>query len=139
MIKAARRPGTDPSEGAVGQGGLEHLPAHFRAFCPVDSWKPAVNFYRLPQRLDVCVDLAGVEPGSITVRVEVSRLVIQGVRAAPQPRTDSNEVMCIVAMEIDHGPFCRTIPLAQRVDQAGVRIRYTKGLLWVRLPLSQVE
>lgn len=139
MITTGRPPEVGGQRRGLGELGHGASHSHFGEFCPVDSWAPAINLYRLRQRLDVCVDLAGVEPGSIAVRVEVGRLVIQGVRMAPQPPARSRGVMCIVLMEIDHGPFCRTIPLPQRVDATRVQIQYAKGLLWVRLPLNDIE
>ncbi len=139
MISTARRPEASEPTQRTGVGAGEHPVAHFREFCPVDSWAPAVNLYRLQQRLDVCVDLAGVEPRTISVRVEMSRLIVQGVRVAPEPPAGLKDIMCIDAMEIDHGPFCRTIPLSQGVDPSGVEVRYSKGLLWVHLPYSQTQ
>lgn len=112
---------------------------HFQEFCPVDSWSPAINLYRLQRRLDVCVGLAGVEPQSVRVQVEISRLVIQGVRKAPQPPARSHATMCILAMEIDHGPFCRTVPLPCRVNRTRAQMQYSRGLLWIRLPLRENE
>lgn len=137
MIKTARRPepGQPPLHGSDPLGPAQQ--AHFRSFYPVNTWEPPVNLYRLDHRLDVCVDLAGVEPGSVNVRVEMDRLFIEGDRCAPQPTTGNDEPMCIVSMEIDHGPFCRTITLSQKVDHTGVSIRYAKGLLWIHLPISQ--
>jgi len=105
----------------------------------VDSWSPAINLYRLCRRLEVCVDLAGVEPETVSVCAESGRLTIQGVRQAPQPPADLNEVMCIVSMEIDHGPFCRTVSLPQRVEHMGTQIQYTQGFLWIRMPVRETD
>ena len=138
MIQTARRPVLGRHEERTGDPMGDFPPAHYQGFCPEASWAPAINLYQLRQRLDVCVDLAGVEPGSIQVQVETGQLTIQGMRRAPQPTAGSKQVLCIVAMEIDHGPFCRTVPLAQQVDHTNVQIQYTKGLLWIRLALSQV-
>lgn len=136
MIGTARREEPSPprgrDEGMVGQPSG----SHFREFCPVDSWAPAVNLYHLRERVDVCVDLAGVKPRSITVQIEMNRLVIRGVREAPQPAAPSRDVMRIVTMEIDHGPFCRTISLPVQVGPEQVHIQYTQGLLWVRIPMK---
>lgn len=139
MIGSARRhePG-QPTGRDVGPPG-QPSGSHFREFCPVDSWSPAVNLYHLRERVDVCVDLAGVKPQSITVEIEMNRLVIRGVRAAPQPPARSGDVMRIVTMEIDHGPFCRTVSLPESLSsgrRVPVRVEYSQGLLWVRIPMT---
>ncbi|MEE9213134.1 MAG: Hsp20/alpha crystallin family protein [Phycisphaeraceae bacterium] len=110
---------------------------HFSVFSPTEGWSPPVNLYRLANRLEVCVDLAGVERKSIDVRVEPGRLTIRGLRAAPEPPRDADEVMRILTMEIDHGSFCRVLKLPERVDLARIESEYKNGLLWVRLPLRE--
>ncbi len=111
---------------------------HFQQFCPPDAWAPAINLYRFERRIEVCVDLAGVETGSIEVRVETGRLVIRGVRAAPEPVADEQETMHIVAMEIDHGSFRRIVNLPDNVEHIKTKTRYANGLLWIQLPLRDV-
>ncbi len=104
-------------------------------FCPVDSWRPAMNLYRLERRIDVCLDLAGVDRNAIDVRVEPGQLTIRGLRDAPEPERGPDEHMRIVAMEIDHGRFCRIIALPDRVDLTRVESEYNDGMLWIHLPL----
>ncbi len=139
MIKTARRNDPQQPTSSTGKPFDSPISDHFREFCPVDSWAPAVNLYRLRQRLDVCVDLAGIESESVSVRVEADRLVIRGTRQAPEPPSRSLREMCILSMEIDHGPFCRIVSLPHQVDHVRVQIKYTRGLLWIRLPLRTDE
>ena len=138
----------------VGFGGSSH-------YSITDSWSPAVNVYQLPDRVEVCVDLAGVDKAAVDVRVEPGRLSIRGHRPPPEPReiTDRVEVVHrkhsrsrrdrddvdadadelaptvrVLAMEIDNGPFGRVLPIPEDTDLARVESRYTDGLLWVILP-----
>lgn len=104
-------------------------------FTPVDSWSPSINVYRMERRIELCVDLAGVEPATIDLRVEPGKLVLRGVRHAPEPPRRQDERVRIVSMEIDHGPFCRTIGMPELVDLSRVESQYANGLLWIRLPL----
>lgn len=138
MIEAAQREETDFSR-SKGTPSDDDIPSHFREFCPVDSWAPAINLYELRNQLVICVDLAGVKPGSVEVQVEVGRLMLRGVRTAPQPPLRPRDVVYIVAMEIDHGPFCRTVSLPKQVDHLHIEVHYSQGLLWVRLPLRETE
>ncbi len=123
-----------------------------------DSWSPAVNVYQLLDRVEVCVDLAGIDKAAVDVRVEPGRLTIRGHRPPPEPReiTERVEVaptqadherpaqparrgrsentVRVLAMEIDNGPFGRILPIPEDTDLTHVESRYTDGLLWVILP-----
>ena len=137
MIETAQRPrpGSSPGRAApFGSGG----PSSFGDFCPVDSWAPPMNIYRLADRIDVCVELAGVDRDAIEVHVEPGRLTIRGQREAPQPTVRSKgQPMRIVVMEVRHGAFCRTVALPDHVDIPSAESHYEDGLLWVRIPLRQ--
>jgi HSP20 family protein len=108
---------------------------HTGEFSPNQSWSPSINVYRLTRRFEICVDLAGVDKNEIDIRVEPGRLVLRGFRQAPDPTCGVEENLRIVSMEIDHGPFCRTIALPDQVDLSRVQSRYENGLLWIDLPL----
>lgn len=106
----------------------------FSEFSSMDSWSPAINLYHLHRRLELSVDLAGLDTNSVQVRVEQDRVVLRGYRSAPDPR-QGDEPMRILTMEINHGPFCRVVELPEQVDLARVKTQYCNGLLWIRLPL----
>lgn len=107
---------------------------HFDRLQASGGWSPSINVYQLEHRLEVCVELAGVERSTIEVLAEPGRLTLRGVRSAPEPHR-GREAMRIVAMEIDHGPFCRVIALPGEADLDGMSSRYDAGMLWVTLPL----
>jgi len=133
MIKVATRKKPVMITTQIGMSVIWEGP--FQSFCPADSWAPSINVYQLRQRYEVCIDLAGVEPASINIHVEPGQLTISGLRAAPQPQATQNQAMRIVTMEIDHGPFCRSLSLPEQVQVVGMTTEYAKGLLWIRLPL----
>ena len=137
MIDAARR--SDPEDMST---QVEILVSrlwqqHFQEYCPADAWSPPVNLYRLDRRIEVCVDLAGMNPKTIDVQVEPGRLTIRGMRPAPQPTAIRGERLFIESMEINHGSFCRTVSLPGDVDIARVESQYKRGLLWIRLPIRE--
>src|ERR1051326_5169294 len=80
-----------------------------------ETWRPAINAYRCERGFRICVDLAGIQKGSIDLQVERPRLTIRGERALPEPGHPEHPVQ-ILAMEIDHGPFARVIDLPVAVD-----------------------
>jgi HSP20 family protein len=107
---------------------------HAGDFCPVDTWSPSINFYRFDRRIEVCVDLAGVNPSDIDVHIQPGALSIRGSRPAPEPKREDGEPMRIETMEIDHGRFCRVVQLPEHVDLTKVESQYRSGMLWIRLP-----
>ena len=107
----------------------------FGLFRATEAWSPAVNIYQLPGRLEVCVDLAGVDIQQVDVQVETGKLGIRGVRQAPEPVEHDEASMRIINMEIDYGPFRRVIRIPPGVDADRVTSEYRNGILWIRLPL----
>jgi HSP20 family protein len=102
-----------------------------------DTWTPAVNVYHVGNRLEVCVELAGVDRQAIEVAVEPGRLTVRGRRHAPQPEHAEHEPIRALAMEIDHGNFERIVSLPDEVEIKNVDAQQVNGLLWVRLPLRK--
>jgi HSP20 family protein len=109
---------------------------HFGEFSGRESWQPPVNVYQVDRCLEVCVELAGMQRQQIDVQVEPGRLVIRGIRQAPEP-TRRHKKLRILSMEVDHGPFCRVIRLPDQVDLARVQSNYDQGMLWIHLPLRE--
>ncbi len=110
---------------------------HFGDFAPADSWSPAVNLYRLANRIEVCVDVAGVDPASVRIVVEPGRMIIRGSRTSPEPLRQEHEPLRIIAMEIDHGSFSRVLSMPDEADLLRTQTRYADGLLWVHVPLRE--
>ena len=106
-------------------------------FSVSDKWTPAINAFRRSGRIEVCVELAGVEKASIDVQAEPGRLTIRGQRQAPQPPCELGEAIQILVMEIDHGPFERTLSLPREVLVDQISAEQDNGMLWLRLPLEE--
>ncbi len=102
-------------------------------YCPVESWRPPVNLYESRDSYFVCVDLAGMERDDIEVTLNGNVLVISGVREHPQP--PGGKDISIHLMEIDTGPFCRSVEIPTEVDLGSIQASYSKsGYLWIELP-----
>jgi len=97
-------------------------------------WQPALNVFRCGEQFLVCVELAGVERAAFEVSAESRRLVIRGTRALPEPSCEDPPAMHVLALEIDHGPFERTVELPADVDPERVTAEHRNGLLWIKLP-----
>jgi len=136
-MKTARRDEFNHLAGQINKIFDQMWQHHLGDFSPTEGWAPPINLYQLSRRIEVCVDLAGVEKSSMNVQVEPGRLTIRGLRIAPEPPHDASEPMRILTMEINHGPFCRVIKLPSQIDLKRIESEYKQGLLWIRLPLRE--
>ncbi len=112
------------------------LGQQYHRFCPSDAWAPSVNFYEAPDGYCVVVELAGVQAGTIDLRIEEKRMMVSGQREVPEAPHCTGSVR-VRMMEIDHGRFCRALDLPDDVDvDAAVNLsaNYTNGFLWIQLP-----
>jgi HSP20 family protein len=97
------------------------------------GWCPPINAYHSRTELIICVDLAGVDREGVELQVEPLRLLLRGHRHPPGPEGLAQ----IIALEIDHGPFEREIPLPAEVSPQEVRAEQRQGILWIHLPFAQ--
>ena len=113
------------------------LHVQFPSALRAEGWAPAINVFGCRQQIVVCVELAGVEKGSIKIEAQSRRLLIRGYRGAAEPQDCEGPLMQVLALEIDHGPFEREIELPASVEPEGVRADHRNGLLWIHLPLRE--
>ncbi len=96
-------------------------------------WTPAINFYEGEKYYCVVVELAGVDPEKIDLKVDNGVLTICGERATPGLPEDHRAVRLLM-MEIDHGNFSRAVKLPHDANEEAVTATYRGGYLWIRLP-----
>lgn len=106
--------------------GLYHAPGR--------AWQPPVNVYAHEDRLEVCVDLAGVKKSEIDVQVDPRRLVIRGERHSPDQHCEHPPCGRLLMMEIAEGPFERVLDFPVDVNPDKTSARQENGLLWITLP-----
>jgi HSP20 family protein len=84
-----------------------------------------------PPRVIVTAELAGVKAGEIALHTESRKLVLAGRRGPAEPVGEVYQ-----QVEIERGPFRRSIDLGAdvRADQAAAS--YQDGILRVELPLA---
>ena len=124
----------------AGDVAYELSSLNFSGYHPKAEWRPDINAYRYDDRIEVCVDLAGVEKADIQVEILPLALRIAGVRQAPLPQCDKDapKGTCrqVLAMEIENGRFDRELRISGVVDPEKVDARHEKGLLWIVLPFA---
>lgn len=100
------------------------------------SWRPAINAYSCLDRFVVFVEAAGVPRAHMRVSADRTSVTIHGERPLPEPDCDRAELIRLLALEVDHGGFERTLALPQAIDPTRVSTEYRDGMLRVDLPLA---
>ncbi len=103
--------------------------SYFR-FSRTVAWEPAVNILEDERNFYFCIELPGLAKEAIVVEVVEGKLRVRGERPLPRP-AGSDFSGCIMHMEIDSGPFERTIELPDRADSLLVEAQLESGFLWV--------
>jgi HSP20 family protein len=100
------------------------------------GFSPAVDvFYEGdPPRAVVHAELAGIDIDEIGLEIQGRELVIAGHR-----RPTDAEGRVYQQLEIDFGPFRRTIPLGAEVVADAAKATYRDGILRIELPLVRPE
>ena len=136
MPKSTRTIRLERLQGQLGDVAYELTNIQFSHFHATGRWRPAINAYRCEKCLRICVDLAGVDREEILLEIELGRLTISGRRALPEPDESRHPATQVLAMEIDHGEFERSINLPRNVDRKRVHAEQRNGMLWIHLPLQ---
>jgi HSP20 family protein len=93
------------------------------------AWEPATDVIETADEIVVTVDIAGMNGRDIGVVTDGKVLRISGTRR----NLAAQGVKQYHMLEIQCGPFDRTIELPGRVDPAKVSAHYSKGLLQIRI------
>ncbi len=97
------------------------------------GFSPAVDVFYAddPPRAVVHAELAGIDAGDLGLEIQGRALTLTGHR-----READAEARVYQQLEIEHGPFRRTIELGAEVVAEQARATYQDGILRVELPLA---
>jgi HSP20 family protein len=97
------------------------------------SWVPAADIYETDDDLVVNIDLPGVDPKLVEVRVENNVLTIRGERQF-DPKQNSESYHRV---ERSYGPFGRAFTLSTSVNPEKIRATYQSGILTIVLSKAE--
>ncbi len=121
--------------GALSDASYQLMRFRFSRHSP-HAWQPAINAYRCERCIRICVELAGVEKSEIDLQIEPRRVLLRGERENPEPPAKEGQNVQTIAMEIDYGPFIRSISLPAEVDPEKTTAVQENGFLWISLPIK---
>jgi HSP20 family protein len=101
----------------------------FEAQHEVDTWSPLADVYHTDETVVICLELPGLEPERIDLRVEGDELVVSGEREIERERDGER----FHRVERSYGKFSRRFHLPSSVDRDHVDAVYRDGLLRVEM------
>ncbi len=101
------------------------------------GFSPAVDVFYAddPPRAIVHAELAGIDSGDLGLEIQGRELTLTGHRSG----ASDTEGRVYQQLEIENGPFRRTIALGAEVIAEQARATYQDGILRVELPLAAAE
>ena len=98
------------------------------------GFRPQLDCFRTedPATYTVIVDIAGIDPGRVTVSTADRTLVISGERGRKRCEGRSYQ-----QMEIEYGPFQRVVQLPDDTDPTLAEATYDKGFLQIVIPIAK--
>ena len=97
------------------------------------NWVPLADIYENDNDLIAKVELPGVDPNRVDVRVENNVLTIRGERPFDQKVAQEN----YHRLERSFGTFSRSFALPTTIDADKIHAEYRDGILNLRLPKSE--
>ena len=94
------------------------------------SWAPPVDIYETDNDLVMKVELPGVEPKDVEVRVEDNNLYLKGERKFEKEVNEQN----YHRVERSYGSFARSFSLPSSISADKVKAEFKDGLLVLTLP-----
>lgn len=94
------------------------------------DWIPALDVYEAEDRLELTLELPGIDPDAVELTVEDSVLSITGTR---QFRSDVSEEN-YRRVERRYGSFTRSLVLPPTADAEGIKASFDKGVLTIEVP-----
>ena len=94
------------------------------------AWAPNVDVYETDTEYVAIIELAGVDPESVTIEIEREAVAITGERASTTPVGCSDYLQ----LEIPFGAFERVLLFPSGVEASDATANFDDGMLTVRLP-----
>jgi HSP20 family protein len=106
----------------------------FRTITPLFSMsgrtlKPQVDVFETATKIDVLVEIAGVDPKALEIEVSRKTVKIAGIRRQNQLNREGAYRLA----EIQYGPFERAFILPAIIDPDSASATYTDGMLHLKL------
>ena len=99
------------------------------------AWRPLTDMFETEDEIIIVMDIAGITLNDIKLSIIGNILSIRGVRREQTGRLKRH----FHKMEIDFGPFERSVKLPSPVNPNRTSVRYLHGFLEIHLPKQEEQ
>jgi HSP20 family protein len=99
-------------------------------FLATGDWIPPVDIYEDENAITLKVDIPGIDPNNLDIRVEGNRLFLKGERQLEKETKREN----FYRVERSYGSFSRAFTLPHNVQAENIDATYKNGVLNIMLP-----
>jgi HSP20 family protein len=96
---------------------------------------PAAEIHETPDQIQLKMELPGIEPNDLDVKVTAEAVAIRGERKSEVKQEDKG----VRRSEFRYGSFQRVIPLPARIQNDRVQADFKHGILSLTLPKAEEE
>lgn len=93
-------------------------------------WRPPLEVYETPDRVEIVAELAGIDPDAIDIVIEEDILSIRGVR--PDPNVCDHR--SYLEARIAYGQFAADVQVPMTADAMAATATYENGFLRISMP-----
>jgi HSP20 family molecular chaperone IbpA len=93
-------------------------------------WSPPVDLFLSDRRVHLTVEIPGVNPQDMEIRIGPRLLVVRGYKPAP---ADARHGVSFYESEIPYGPFEKRVALPVTVLPESYRVELASGVLAIEL------
>jgi len=97
------------------------------------TWHPLMDLVEEKDRLEVRLELPGIDPKDVQIQLQGDTLTVQGERKLDQ----ENGAGKFLKREQVYGTFARSLQLPYRVQSDKVRAAYRNGVMTITLPKAE--
>lgn len=97
------------------------------------GWRPAAGFIGFDDRIEIIVELPGVEEKDISVSVAEKMLLVRGKKHQKQTDESHN----FGKSELKYGKFHRAFPLPPMAKTDGIKADFKDGILTITIPKKE--
>lgn len=96
-------------------------------------WFPSTDISEDEKQFELKIDLPGVDPKDVSVKIENSKLVISGKREMEEESKDKN----YHRVERKYGSYSRSFSLPETVKQEEINAEFKHGQLTIVIPKAE--
>lgn len=111
----------------------DFLPKDWETAMSTTAWNPSVDIFENDNDVVVKVELPGMDPKNIDVRLENNVLMLKGERRFERETKEEN----YHRVEREYGTFSRAFSLPTAVKEEKVNAEYKDGILKIVLPKKE--